>query len=306
MWHRVGVIFSFLLGLPLPCSSRIDTRFPHRFYCRFYSPCFILCFFHIHGSVHLPPPLCPLCPLTPPLPPPLQPPTRATHTPTDGCLTPARRAESQRAHVPAVAHAGDHPRRHPLPVQDPRRVPAGGRAVPDLLQPQLRAGHAGREWGWEWERQREHKWDCQWERLRRDWRDKGRGTLWERAGGRWRGGACNAGKQLFRRRTTRAQGESVIATCAESTGLTTRDRTCRSVGHSRRTPKNSCPPAHSPHPRSPHSRPPPPRPHRPLRSANILCPILRPKPPTVSHDPARSLSPQVVAHPPWTAHGWVP
>lgn len=84
------------------------------------------------------------------------------------------------------------------------------------------------------------------------------------------------------------------------------DRTWRPAGHSRRTPRNSCRRARSPHPPSPHSRPPPPRPRPPLLSASTRCPILRPRPPTVSRDPARSRSPQVFARPPWIAPGWVP
>lgn len=153
------------------CSGRIDTRFPHRVDST--RPLYSL-LLHIHSSI-------------------------PQHTQTDGGLTPARRAKPQRAHVPAVPHARDHARRHALPVQDPRCVAAGGRALRDLLHAQLGAGHAGRERGWE----RDHERGCKRARLRRDWRDEGRGTLWKRA--RWRrrrrGGDSDAGEQLLRRRT---------------------------------------------------------------------------------------------------------
>ncbi|OXH50698.1 cytoplasmic protein [Cryptococcus neoformans] len=81
--------------------------------------------------------------------------------------------------------------------------------------------------------------------------------------------------------------------------------TCPSAKHSRRTLKSSSPPAPNRPLPSPHSLPIPRHPPRPPRSANTLCPIRLPKPPTVSQDHALSRSPPVSDHPTSIAHGWV-
>lgn len=185
MWHRVWGSSSLSSWTPCHVPARIDTRFPHRLY----SLCY--CLFSRRCSQS---PTYTVSPATPP------PPRTLTEAQTDGRLTPARRPESQRAHVPAVPHAGHHARRHPLPVQDTRRLPARRRALPDpLLHPQLRTGLAGDEWDLQWERTRRYEREYNREQLRRDWRDTSRRTVWKRAR-QCRYGTRHACKQLFCRR----------------------------------------------------------------------------------------------------------